>query len=90
MTETNTTFTPTPPTTEGLYWVWQPVGTWPRTGIVRAVEVELLDGVLCAWVPFMEDADPVSDTEHGGTWENALWSGLIQRPEAPNEKLKGG
>lgn len=89
MSETDTPastglLTQTPPTGEGLHWVWQPSGTWAGTGIVRAVEVELHDGVLCAWVPFMDSVDPVVPRDDSDSWIAALWSGPIQRPTAPS------
>ena len=74
------------PDAPGLWWVWQPEGTWPKTGIVCAVEVELINGVMCAWIPYMEDHDAVTENNPGDSWENAQWSGPIERPAAPEKK----
>ena len=75
-----------PPTEPGLYWVWQDARTWPCAGDVTAVEVELIEGVLCAWVPSATEptADAVVPNEKEDAWIDAWWLGPINRPAAPS------
>ena len=80
----NQKFSQTPPTDPGLYWVWQPPGTWPATGVAYSVEVKMQDNVLCAWVPFTDSADPVIPRDDTDTWVDAWCLDPIERPAAPS------
>lgn len=72
------------PTEPGRYWVWQDEGTWPCLGVVHLVIVERLTLGLCAWVPFMDYADPVVCDDNANTWLDAQWLGPVEVPQAPN------
>lgn len=75
-----------PPTSPGLYFVWQPGDCWPCAGRVLAVEVESYSArELCAWVPFMDYSDRLAED----TWEHALWCGPVTRPDPPNVEVVG-
>jgi len=76
------------PTEPGRYWVWQDDETWPCRGLVHLVIVERLTLGLCAWVPFMDYAEPVACGESENTWMDALWLGPVEVPQAPNVGVK--
>lgn len=83
-----TAWTKDKPTVPGWWWVWQPERVFPCYGESYCVLVEPRrypdhppeePQPLVAWVPKMDYADPLDLN----TWDDALWMGPIQQPEAP-------